>query len=306
MELKKKRPTRPKLFLKEDDPEILELLASSPNKRNIRKKEYPSQPSDFPSLSEDDVLPKLPKKRRATYTPKDFSDALDEFDDKDLGENAPKMLKPVSNTRVLEIRPGVTQSVSYIEPGAQPLLEDDSSSADQKNPGHAGTEETALSKRMRRRLQSMFGQRSDVIIDMLEMTDTDPAAALITRTLLQTMVDVLPTIEKSVRTSKGQRGVMPLNQTVSQVRELITDLQSFKDRSNLGQTLVDRHIRPAYMDIAVQVSMIFVETENYARARMTKEDFYKFQDLNLNMKKSFSDFVMKQYQELSQVMSKSI
>ena len=163
-----------------------------------------------------------------------------------------------------------------------------------------------VTKTTLRRINTMFGQRSDTIIDMLESSDTDSASALITRTLLQTLVDVLPVVERGVRKSKGTRGVMPLNQCISQIREVIHDLQAFKDRSSLGQNIVDRNVRPAYLDLAVQVSNLFVEQENYIRTRIGKEDFEKFQEFNTQMKRSLADFIRKQYEEVSASIVKSV
>ena len=163
-----------------------------------------------------------------------------------------------------------------------------------------------VTKTTLRRINTMFGQRSDTIIDMLESSDTDSASALITRTLLQTLVDVLPVVERGVRKSKGTRGVMPLNQCISQIREVIHDLQAFKDRSSLGQNIVDRNVRPAYLDLAVQVSNLFVEQENYIRTRIGKEDFEKFQDFNNQMKRALADFIRRQYEEVSAAIVKSV
>ena len=157
-----------------------------------------------------------------------------------------------------------------------------------------------------RRLNSMFGQRSDTIIDLLETSDTDSASALITRTLLQTLVDVLPVVERNVRKSRGSRGVMPLNQCISQIREVVHDLQAFKDRSQLGQTIVDRTVRPAYLDLAVQVSNLFVEQENFVRARLGDAHFEKFQTFNNQLKHSIADFIRRQYEEVSSSIVKSV
>lgn len=163
-----------------------------------------------------------------------------------------------------------------------------------------------VSKTTIKRINTMFGQRSDTIIDMLETSDTDSASALITRTLLQTLVDVLPVIERGVRKSRGARGVMPLNQCVSQIREVLHDLQAYKDRSALGQTIVDRSVRPAYQDLAVQISTLFVEQENYVRTRIGRDDFEKFQAFNLGLKRSIADFIGSQYKEISSSIIKSV
>jgi len=163
-----------------------------------------------------------------------------------------------------------------------------------------------VSKRTIRRLNTMFGQRSDSIIDLLETTDTDGAASLITRTMLQTLVDVLPVVERGVRRSKGARGVMPMNQVISQIREMCHDLQAYKDRSLLGQNLVDRTIRPAFLDLAVQVSTMFVEMDSFCKTRMDEKDFERFHDFSLQLKRSLADYIHKQYNEISSTIIKSM
>lgn len=309
--------------------ESLSLLSS------LTKKKKPPNVDDL--IPEDEV--KAPKRRPPKTPMKKATFSLDDISN-DVS-SVPTPLPPLENSTVLEIRPGVFQSARA--PVDKPLLIPTPSDPDKegsyvyhenadnanRRPVDPSTgkflktkvedrdqyitenlknthDDVALTKRMRKRLYTLFGQRSDVIINMLEVTDTDPAAALITRTLLQTLVDVLPQIEKSVRSSKGQRGVMSLNQTISQMRELVADLQSFKDKANIGQSVVDRHVRPSYMDVAVQVSMVFVEVENFSRDRMSPDDFVRLQDMNAGLKRSFSDFLLKQYQELSKTISKSL
>lgn len=156
-----------------------------------------------------------------------------------------------------------------------------------------------VSKTTLRRLNSMFGQRSDTIIAMLETTDTDGAASLVTRTLLQTLVDVLPVVERNVRRSKGARGVMPLNQVISQVRELLHDIQAYKDRDALADSLIDRHLRPAFLDLAMQMSNLMVELDNRAKANMKSGDYDKYHTTAENMRASLADFMRRQFDQLS-------
>lgn len=156
-----------------------------------------------------------------------------------------------------------------------------------------------VSKSTLRKLNSMFGQRSDAIIAMLETTDTDGAAALVTRTLLQTLVDVLPVVERNVRRSKGARGVMPLNQVISQMRELLHDIQAYKDRDSLADSLIDRHMRPAFLDLAMQMSNLMVELDNRAKASMKEKDYERYHSTAENMRGSLADFMRRQFDQLS-------
>ena len=166
----------------------------------------------------------------------------------------------------------------------------------------AGVKKSSL-----RRLNTMFGQRSDAIIDLLEFGDQDGALGLISKSILQTLVDILPVIERGIRKTKGTRGVYQLNQTISQMREMCSDIQAYKDKSMLGATIVERHIRPSYLDIAVQITAAFAELEASSRPKMSKEDFDVYREDGLNqMKRNLADYIKHQYEEVSEGIVKSL
>lgn len=151
-----------------------------------------------------------------------------------------------------------------------------------------------------RGIVTMFGQRSDTILRLLENQDeTDGALTLIHRTLLQTMVDVLPVVERAVRRSKGRRGIIPMNQLVSQIRELVTDIQSLRDKGQLGASIVDRVVRPAYLDIASQIALAFLEIENSAKNRMAADEFKSYRDdVLMTTKKNIARYIQDQYESI--------
>ena len=166
---------------------------------------------------------------------------------------------------------------------------------------------TGVKKSSLRRLNTMFGQRSDAIIDLLEFGDQDGALGLISKSILQTLVDILPVIERGIRRSKGTRGVYQLNQTISQMREMCSDIQAYKDKSMLGSTIVERHIRPSYLDIAVQITSAFAELEASSRMKMPREEFEIFREDGLNqMKRNLADYIKHQYEEVSEGIIKSL
>lgn len=187
---------------------------------------------------------------------------------------------------------------------------DDDQSDD--NEGDSNEKDTAVmalpgvDRRTLRRLNTMFGQRSTTIVSLLEGEDQDSASQLISRTLLQTLVDILPVLERNVRRSKGARGVYQLNQVISQIREMCSDIQANKDRANVGAMTVERFIRPAFLDIAVQLTTAFVEIEEQARLKMNKEDLaeYKANTL-LPLKKGLAEYITRQYGEIQTAIVKS-
>lgn len=139
----------------------------------------------------------------------------------------------------------------------------------------AGQTVRSLTKRQNKKLRTMFGNNSDTILDLLENNDHDGAQTMIYRALLQTLVDVLPLMEGTIRKSKGQRGAYQLNQTVSQIRETLADVQAARDKSQFGAHLAERHVQPAFLLLAQQYALSIMEIENaidrYMDARKARE-----------------------------------
>ena len=100
---------------------------------------------------------------------------------------------------------------------------------------------------------SLFGERADEIMHLVEMDDRDGMITVLYKQLMKMLVDLMPTVEKSVRATKGFRGVRSLNEMVSQIREMIADMQAVQDKGMMGQRLIARYVRPAFLDIAGQM-----------------------------------------------------
>ena len=165
-----------------------------------------------------------------------------------------------------------------------------------------GIDKTALKS-----IESMFGQRSDSIIELLDVGNSDGALSLIMKTLLSTLVDTMPAVEGHVRRSGGQKGVYQLTQLSSQLRETCADIQAYRDRSNLGNKVVERYLRPAFLDIAVQITRTWIELETGAASKMSKEDMAKYQeDYLIPMKRGIADYLMKQYEDVSSSLVQSL
>lgn len=99
---------------------------------------------------------------------------------------------------------------------------------------------------------------------------------------------------------------MPLNQVISQLRELLHDIQAYKDRDMLGQSLVDKFLRPAFLDIAMNMSNLMVELDASARSKMSPKDYDKHHDLAENLKASLADYMRRQYEELAKSIKASL
>lgn len=155
-------------------------------------------------------------------------------------------------------------------------------------------------------LNSRFGTQADTIVEMISMGNADGASSLIIKALIQSVCEVLPMAEHNIRESKSTKGIYGFNTLISTVRELLGDLQVLKDKANLGQSIVDRTIRPSYMDIAAQLVTSMTLIQESAKARMDKEDFKEFRGTVEQAKKGMADYMMAQYNDVSEQVVKSL
>ena len=155
-------------------------------------------------------------------------------------------------------------------------------------------------------LNTRFGKQSQTIVDLIDMGNSDGASSLIVKALLQSLVEVLPMAEHNIRETRATKGIYGFNTLVTSMRELLGDLQSLKDRANLGQSIVDKTVRPSYMDIAVQVVSGFTLLQDSAKARMDASDFKEFRRDLESTKKGLSDYLMAQYRDVSEQVVKSL
>lgn len=252
------------------------------------------------AVEKKEVLPKVVKKK-PLQDPEDFP-TIPPVGSRELAVIPAKPIKnksgPKKKPKELSTFPGDPPKDPRLEGEDDPINDETDSTGVKILPG--------VDKRTLRRINTMFGQRSDKIIQLLEMTDTDGAASLTTRTLIQTLVDILPVAERGVRRSKGTRGVMGLNQIISQIRELLHDIQSYKDRDQLGENLVNKFLRPAFLDIAMQMSNLMVELDNAARGKMSEKDYDRYHATSDSLKKSLADFMRSKYEELAKSIRSSM
>jgi hypothetical protein len=255
-------------------------------------------------LSKSSVSKKVPPKitlKKASKEPRRVEE------DEELGEVAPRKRRALPPPELPAPLPKRDLMVAKHEKNIKPPKIEDQEDLESDDTDELGQRLLpGVSKRTLRRLNSMFGQRADSIIDLLELADTDGAASLTTRTLVQTLVDILPVAERAVRRSKGTRGVMGLNQIISQVRELLHDLQAYKDRDQVGQTIVDRFVRPGFMDMAMQMTNLMVELDNQARNKMSKDDYSRYHATADQLRGSLADYMRRQYEDMAKGIRSSI
>lgn len=127
-----------------------------------------------------------------------------------------------------------------------------------------------------------MGDSAEVIQQLLEANSNESALSLMQKRLLQTLVDVLPYAEHAVRASKGSRGVYQLNSLITSLREVMIDMQSTRDKGALGAEMVERVIRPAFLDIGMYLVQEearldgeikeLVGLENYRKIRAARKE----------------------------------
>lgn len=102
-------------------------------------------------------------------------------------------------------------------------------------------------------MTSLIGDNAEDIQQMLERGDSDSALTVLNKRLIQTCVDLIAEVEHGIRDSRGRYGVHSFNGLISSIRELMNDLQATRDRGAMGVNLVDKVIRPAMLDIGMEV-----------------------------------------------------
>ena len=118
----------------------------------------------------------------------------------------------------------------------------------------APVEKNRISKIDKRKVKSIVGDDAERMLTLLEDdTSLDQAVRLIKRRLLQTMIDMVPQLETSMRNSDGRYGAHALNGSIQTIRELIIDIESAQDRGAIGETIVERVVRPAILEVATSI-----------------------------------------------------
>lgn len=157
-----------------------------------------------------------------------------------------------------------------------------------------------ISKLNPKGMRSIIGDSAEDIQQLLESGDNDSAVAMIYKKMLQATVDLLPHAEHAVRKSKGARGVYQVNSLVSSIRELLVDIQSAQDRGLLGEMLVEKILRPAFMDIGMMVAREYAQLADDSKQYMTVEDHSKWRADLKESRGRVADKIMTEYKSVQE------
>jgi len=163
-----------------------------------------------------------------------------------------------------------------------------------------------ISKTQYNRLKSAFGSSAPTIIQMLDHNDSDGAMTAISRTLMQTLVDMLPVMESQVRKSKGRFGGHSFNMFVAQIREMMADMQAMQEKGLMGARIVERFLRPMFQDVAVQIVISMSTITADARKRMSDDDYSHFEkEVVGRMQSNLAEYLTQRYEAVAADITKS-
>lgn len=155
-----------------------------------------------------------------------------------------------------------------------------------------------ISKLKTKGMRSILGDSAEDIQQLLEVGEQDGATTLLYKRMLQSLVDLVPYAEHNVRKSKGARGVYQINSLMSSIRELLIDVQSNQDRGALGDSLVERVIRPVFLDIGMQIVQEYATVLGEAKDRMSPEDYKAFRTSQSESRGRIAAFIQGQYSKV--------
>lgn len=133
-----------------------------------------------------------------------------------------------------------------------------------------------LSKRKKSKVASITGEASEEIQVLLEEGLNDQAIQMMYKVLMRTVMDLIPYAEEQIRSTNGAKGVYQINSLISNCRELMVDIQMAQDRSELGRSLIEAHVKPAFMDLAMSLVQNYSLIASDAQPLMSSDNYEKF------------------------------
>jgi hypothetical protein len=170
----------------------------------------------------------------------------------------------------------------------------------------ASTAVALLSEKGKKAVESQFGKHSDQIIQLLEMNNNDGGITLLKKRLLQMTVNVLPAAEQQLVETGAQKGVYQFATLVSQIRELITDIQADADKKFISQRLAETILRPAFMQLAQDIINDHYEFRKHGEKMVKLEYVREFNTSLRDLAKQLAAKMNDQYKEVSAKMFEAL
>lgn len=147
-------------------------------------------------------------------------------------------------------------------------------------------------------VKSYFAGHSKKIMNMLKAGDTDAGMSILKKSLLMTVIRALPKAELILNQSGAARGTYQFVTLISQIRELITDIQADGDRKFLAQSVMETILKPAFMDLAQDMINDHHQFRKNSAALVRSEKSQEFSSDMQVLATNLATKMQKKYQEI--------
>lgn len=162
-------------------------------------------------------------------------------------------------------------------------------------PALAAPGQKKISKLNKKDLVSIMGDDAEEMQALFEEDNTDQAVRLLNRRLIQTCIDLIPQLETGIRSSNGRYGVHSLNGTIQTIRELVIDLQSMQDRGAIGESIVEKIIRPTILEMATKIVEESATVLSEVKDLIPSEVYSRFRQAQLDSKTRLAGLMDEKY-----------
>jgi hypothetical protein len=154
-------------------------------------------------------------------------------------------------------------------------------------------------RRIAKQTESFFGGKSSKIMEMLEMGDSDGGITILKKTLLMTIIRVLPMSEQILSASGTEKGTYQFVTLVSQMRELMADIQADKDKQYIAQSITEQILRPAFMNLAQEMINQHHDFRKRSDMFVVPEKSSRFSQELMELGKSLASSMQVEYRDVS-------
>lgn len=154
-------------------------------------------------------------------------------------------------------------------------------------------------KKLQKQAESYFGNNSMKIMDMLEAGDADGGITILKKTLLMTIIRVLPMAEEILTNSGTAKGTYQFVTLISQMREIMADIQADRDKQFLAQSITEQIIRPAFMNMAQEMLTRHHDFRKKGDIFVIPEKSTFFSNQLLDLGKGLAGAMQEEYKDVS-------
>lgn len=145
---------------------------------------------------------------------------------------------------------------------------------------------------------SVMGADSARLIQLLESGDDEGVSDLLMKRLAQSSILLMAKVEQNVLDTNGRFGVQNYNGLLMGLRELINDMQAARDRSAIGQILVEQVLRPAFMDVGMAIMQEFYKTQQDAKNILREHDYKEVEKLQKECRDRIGQHLHQSYEKM--------